>query len=184
MFIEELKDSLDTADKMKLLGKDGITFDVTFSKDGFITECSGVIDLLVDLRGYAMATGERFSGPVSKCNVRIDFWNKFTKVNEDVVVKMPKVNGRNCITYSEIMESAISNLPSYMDTPFNRYGIDPGIYYDSDEYWDTYGDYNENGYNTYPWEEVYPDDDSDASGADDADNANCDGSYDVVEAVG
>ena len=108
--------------KVKILGNDGLTFDISVSKDGFITGFDGILDLLIDHRGYAISTGERFTDTVSKTHIKLKFENKFTHINEDKPIAMPAITRINSVSLSRLLEAVMAQYSPGMYYP---YGLDP-----------------------------------------------------------
>ena len=115
-FVQSINSILEKKQLFKLLGNNGITLDITVSRDGFITGADGIIDLVIDLRGFALAGGERFTGTVSKTHVKLTFQNQFTNVNKDVVVKMPNITNLNSISFSRLIEMINAQSGGSYDT--------------------------------------------------------------------
>jgi len=145
-----LKETLDefiaALKKVKVLGDDGITLDVRVSKDGFITDFNGIIDAVIDLRGYELASGNRFYGEVSKIRVKLTFNSAYTNINKAVEVAMPKVEKKNSVSFSRYME-AIQERLGPLDPLYN---MDPeqGVYDDSA--WDEDFDYEDGEFQLTP----------------------------------
>ena len=140
--IDAINDFAKSTNKFKMLGNDGIKLDICISGDGYITGLDGIIDLVIDHRGYDIANGYRYDGSISKTHVKLTFDCKYTNVNGDVVVDMPKVTPRNSITYSQIIEEMNANNNSYPYNSMYDYdmgSIDPGSVIEPDA---AIGDYS------------------------------------------
>ena len=125
--VETMNKYFGKSSKIKLLGNDGINLDICISEDGYITGCDGVIDLIIDIRGFTISSGERFNGNISKAHFKLNFKNSFSNVNGDVVIEMPKITRLNSISMSRIIEVIAeenARLAAQYTTP---YGLDPNI---------------------------------------------------------
>jgi hypothetical protein len=123
MLIESLNEFLASARTIKVLGNDGVTFCVSVSKDGFITGFDGVFDIIIDHRGYEIASGYRFSETISKTRVKLTFQSSYANINKGIPVEMPKITNTNSISftrYMEIMEEKMGPI-----SPF--FNLDPGM---------------------------------------------------------
>ena len=122
--IKEINKYFGKGSKFKLLGNDGIKLDIRISKDGYITGCDGVIDFIYDNRGLTLAYGGRFTGSVSKTHVKLKFENRFSSINEDVIIELPKITRLNSISFSRIMEKIKEQYAQYAQYAA-PYGLDP-----------------------------------------------------------
>ncbi|MCL2059724.1 MAG: hypothetical protein FWH01_11840 [Oscillospiraceae bacterium] len=155
--------------KAKLLGNDGITLKITIDSDGYVVGCDGIIDLIIDHRGFAIVSGERYSEQLSKTHIKLTFNNQFTNVNGDIDVDMPAITPMNSISLTRIIDTLNAQYEPYMDS----YEIDPGFAYERAE-----GDMEGgNGQERPDMLGELPEVSDDDAGADQ------DGGFDVIETV-
>ena len=130
---------LDAVDNIRILGKQGVTFDIEVNSDGFVTAYDGVMDFSVDIAAIAKYSD---SYSIWKYIKRMDFTIKMnqrmTRINKIVKIEMPETNAKNSVSLESIIAAQWEPYSGYDD----YYGYDEYDYdvYDYDDY-DYDGDY-------------------------------------------
>ena len=130
LLLPSMKDFAKSTKKFKILGDEGITLDIAMSDEGFITGIDWNAELIVDLRGYEIAAGNRFDGELRKVHIFLTFNSRYTSINEDVEIAMPAITKKNSLSYSKLMNALLEQLEGYGYMPEQFYEIDPGVAYD------------------------------------------------------
>ncbi|GCD09828.1 hypothetical protein [Clostridium tagluense] len=114
--LASLDKSLNSIDKLKILGDKGIKIRYTINEDGYIINEKGNAEFVVDLPNIIKLTGNAskassISNPTGIYTIAVDFNTDMTNINGKVDIVLPKVNSTNSFNYTDIMKMVSTELP-------------------------------------------------------------------------
>ena len=137
MALPTINETLDSLDKVKILGPKGITFDIEVNSDGFVTMWDGVMDFSVDIVGLDKMIGGSGRTDIKRVDVTLKLYQKMTRINKIVKIDMPAVNMKNSISINDLI---LAETESYGSFPIYSEDALPEYYDDYDYYDDEYDD--------------------------------------------
>jgi hypothetical protein len=141
--IEAIGEFLDLIEKVRIIGPQGITFDIGVDYYGNIYLWDGIMDFSIDVEKIDQIMDNYYPSDVSKVNFSIKIYQKVTKINQVVNIEMPEITKANSISFEDFLAAQMTSYSNYYDD-FD--------YYDYDEYFDDDGIYDD--YEAWDYEQL------------------------------
>ena len=109
---KQFNEFMDKFDDVKILGDKGLVIEYGINSDGYIVHEAGKIDLSIDLgavekafKNNAAAEDDTAKQESPVLNIEVNFNTKIYNINKDIIVNMPKVDSKNALYFSDLVQN-------------------------------------------------------------------------------